>query len=373
MESFPVNVVEENVMNLKGSFIFVLVFLFSLVLFSSLVLAEDGCFIDKGSSNYCTSLSDVEAQEECSFSDTCELNSDFLEGKDCSFVEDCQKILCKSSCKVEFSGQCPFGEVPLGKEKEWCSSGCCQFTFGNQEYCQSTPGQWKCEVEAINRDQTNYGFESNPNCESSCKDFTYQAVLQEVSVSKKQFTTLLLKKSKTPVKQETSLPKEVKKEEEGGFSFFWWILIIGIAIFIAVKWKSWFKPSEDDFVDGPSAFKSPDFLSPFLSNPFTKSRIKKIKREHKHKRKEQRMENLFGEAGLKLPQESKPSQNFEELKKRISSTKKPLKNTSVLKLNRIARERERKKKSTFNSAKRHKKNEQEEVFSKLRKLSRKKR
>jgi hypothetical protein len=85
------------------------------------------------------------------------------------------------------------------------------------------------------------------------------------------------------------------------------------------------------------------------------------------------MENLFGEAGLKLPQESKPSQNFEELKKRISSTKKPLKNTSVLKLNRIARERERKKKSTFNSAKRHKKNEQEEVFSKLRKLSRKKR
>ncbi|NQV91170.1 hypothetical protein HQ489_01740 [Candidatus Woesearchaeota archaeon] len=360
-------------MKRKVSFIVVLLILSSLIIIPSLASAVNGCFVDKESSKYCTDISDIEAQEECSFSDTCDLTLDFLEDQLCTFVDECQKILCKSSCKVEYRGQCVFGEVPQGDEQEWCSSGCCQFTFGNQEYCQSTPGQWKCEVEAINRDQTTYGFESNANCETSCQDFTYQATSYPVSISKKQFTTILLEESKKPVKKETSPPKEAKNEDEkeSSFSFFWWILIIGLIILIAVKWKSWFKSDDGNLVEEGYAPKSPGLFSPFLSNPFTKARIKKMKREHKHKRKEQRMENLFGEAGLTLPKEVKPSQNFEELERRIKNAKVPIINTYVTKLNQIANQRERKEKNTFNTLKELQKREQSEVFKKLRQISQK--
>ncbi|PIN87525.1 hypothetical protein COV12_03410 [Candidatus Woesearchaeota archaeon CG10_big_fil_rev_8_21_14_0_10_32_24] len=346
---------------------------------SSLVIASNGCFVNKGSSKYCTDLSHVEAQEECSFSDTCDLNSDFLEGQSCNFVEDCRQILCKSSCKVEFAGLCAFGEVPQGNEQEWCSSGCCQFTYGvegNQEYCQSTPGQWKCEVEAINRDQISYGFESNSHCEMSCQDFSYQATSHPVSVTKKQFTTILLEESKKPksaVQKEVYLPKEVVSEEKTGseFSFFWWILLIGVVVFVIIKWSSWFKPRDEDFTEEMVPSKSFNFLSPFISNPFTTLRIKKMKREHQHKRKEQRMDNLFGEVGLKLPEEIKPSQNFEELEQRIKQTKIHIKTTSVIKLNQIAKQRDMKEKNTFNTLKEHQKQEQMDLFRKLRKISQK--
>jgi hypothetical protein len=375
MGFFQVNVVGVNVMKRKVSFIVVILILTSLVIMPSFVLAADGCFVDKESSKYCTDISDIEAQEECSFSDTCDFKSDFLEGNSCNFVDNCQKILCKSSCKVEFKGLCVFGEVPQGNEKEWCSAGCCQFTFGNQEYCQSTPGQWKCEVEAINRDQLTYGFESNSNCEVSCKDFMYQAASHQVSIAKKQFTTILLEESKKPIQKETLLPKGVNAEEkaEGGLSFLWWILIIGIAVLITVKWNSWFKSDSDDFIETTPSSQSSDFLSPFLSNPFTKLRLKKMKREHVHKRKEQRMENLFGEAGLKLSKEVKPSQNFEELERRIKGTKSFVKNTPVNQLNQLAKRREKQKKNAFNRLNSHKIQEKNEIFRKLKKLSRKNR
>ena len=147
---------------------------------------------------------------------------------------------------------------------------------------------------------------------------------------------------------------------------------MGIAVLIAVKWNSWFKSNDDDFVTEVSSSNSPGFLSPFISNPFTKLRIKKMKRDHQHKRKEQRMENLFGEAGLKLPEEIKPSQNFEELEQRIRGTKSFVKNTSVNQLNRLSNRRNQRKKTAFNALNERQKQDKNEIFRKLKKMSKKK-
>ena len=138
---------------------FFIFFIFLLVLPS--VAAAEGCFIHPDSTLYCTNITSEKAAQECSFYDNCVLSAAFFEGASCTDPEQfpqCQKISCKSTCKDEFIGKCVGGEIPAGKEAEWCSSGCCQFPYFGGSFCGHKENKWKCEIEANNKEVIQYLF-----------------------------------------------------------------------------------------------------------------------------------------------------------------------------------------------------------------------
>ncbi|MBU0470166.1 MAG: hypothetical protein KKA62_01335 [Nanoarchaeota archaeon] len=150
----------------KTTFLMISFLIFLIVPFAS----AQGCFLYQGSSSYCQDLSLEEAGLECSFFEDCNLQKYFLDEKSCTDLEkfpQCKKILCKSSCQEEFLGKCVTGEIPEGKEQEWCTSGCCQFEFSEEGYCEFKQSKWLCELEARNKDVPMFIF-AEPLDEITC-------------------------------------------------------------------------------------------------------------------------------------------------------------------------------------------------------------
>lgn len=140
------------------------------------VAAAEGCFIHPDSTFYCTNITPEKAAQECSFYDNCVLPAAYFENVSCADYEkfsQCQKILCKSSCKEEFIGKCVGGEISAGKGAEWCSPGCCQFPYFGGSFCGYKENKWKCETEAKNKEVAQYLFVFPMNeftCAQQCND-----------------------------------------------------------------------------------------------------------------------------------------------------------------------------------------------------------
>ena len=115
----------------------------------SLVTAETGCFLFEDSDAYCQTIDREEADFECSLFG-CDVEEKFFAEKDCSNLLEfphCKKVLCKSSCQEDFLGKCSAGEIPAGGETEWCSPGCCKFSFFGSEFCGFEENKWLSEIQ----------------------------------------------------------------------------------------------------------------------------------------------------------------------------------------------------------------------------------
>src|SRR3989344_8219448 len=96
--------------------------------------ADPGCFFHPDSQWYCQMLTPEEAVEECSFFGDCQLHQAYFPGKDCQGFEQCQKVLCKSSCASEYRGLCHEGEA--SSVPEWCTPGCCKVEYFGHTFCE---------------------------------------------------------------------------------------------------------------------------------------------------------------------------------------------------------------------------------------------
>ena len=148
-----------NVFKMKQRIVF-LSFLFVLF-FASYASAQSGCFINPESTYYCSDLTFAEAELECSLLG-CPVEDYFFTEETCNDKElftECQSVLCKSTCTQELLGRCQTGPVPEGQEDLWCSSGgCCQFELTAGKYCEYKSSKGLCEVEARNKDITEFSF-----------------------------------------------------------------------------------------------------------------------------------------------------------------------------------------------------------------------
>ena len=152
--------------------------IFMLVLMSTLTIADSGCFLDLDSPRYCQQLDSLEAEFECSLTDDCDLATSFAESKRCSLFEECQQILCKSTCSLTFAGLCLSGEVPAGEEDLWCKSeGCCQYWPDSAEpSCDIKDNKWRCHIAASNVgvDYLNWDQSKDADqCVDSCLSDSY--------------------------------------------------------------------------------------------------------------------------------------------------------------------------------------------------------
>lgn len=277
-----------------------------------LALAESGCFLHPESPLFCQELVNLEAEEECLFLEDCDLQAHFIENELCEVLEECQKVVCKNSCLEEYSGRCP-EEAPEG----WCISGCCQFNYGTDEFCQFTDNQRVCEIEATNQNVAQFVFIKNLD-QSSCQ--------QQCSKG-----TLIAENQKVP-------PSDTNENNQTGTvsgidlsSRFWLTLIIILALigFFYFLHKKHFLRSllSANKQDETEQSNRKPWYFPFPTK--ASQRIKKLKLQHQHKVKHQKRENLLLEKGL-LPKRL-PEDHFKRLARiaKHSKKKQNLKKNSI--------------------------------------------
>ena len=154
----------------KVGVVWVIFFLISLLPF---VGAEDGCFLYERSASYCSILSAEQARDECFGYDDCVFNEIFLEAKLCSQIPACDRILCKSSCLLEFRGMCSAGEISPQEQQSWCSPGCCAYLGTDLRSCSTERSEWHCQVDAYNAHADSYSFREgidSYDCSSTCSN-----------------------------------------------------------------------------------------------------------------------------------------------------------------------------------------------------------
>lgn len=156
---------------------------------SSLTLADTGCFLEQDSDLYCQQINYDEAEFECSLYD-CNIGSTFLESKQCSIFEECEEILCQSSCEYQLAGTCSSGPVPTGEEELWCSgSGCCRFwPSGVEPTCYIDENKWSCHIAASNAGADSLDWDTtidSTSCEESClaDSYSYSAQLDDYDLN----------------------------------------------------------------------------------------------------------------------------------------------------------------------------------------------
>lgn len=148
-----------------------LILLLPIVIFSQSSLASGGCFISPDSDLFCKFINLIELEQECGSLEGCNLNEHFLYEQNCSQVQACKKVLCKSSCDLEYLGRCLQGEIPEGEFKEWCFEGCCRFELLTNSYCQIEKTKQSCGIEASNKGVNEISWDitqGKESCLSSC-------------------------------------------------------------------------------------------------------------------------------------------------------------------------------------------------------------
>lgn len=322
-------------------------------LFSYTVAAGSGCFLYKDSPFYCFTIDAAKAQEECAANPDCQFESSWASLQSCLDLPDCQTIMCKSSCQLELQGNCPAGEVPSGEEQQWCSSGCCVFNFGEQNYCDYSLNQWYCQNKAENKNSAEYKFDtrlSQEDCNQLCLKSVEERKLFASGIS-------------TSTKQNQSSAVSGSSGGSSGFIFLIFLIVISISVVIYYFFlrertgKKNFSEEEETAEERPL----PSWLSPLNSNPFVRKRIEKSKQERFKKVKKQEQEELLISAGLPPP----PATYFGKLELiNKLHQKKRTEKKNIKRLQRLIKEGKivPKQEST-------KKEENEEIFRKLKLIS----
>jgi hypothetical protein len=308
---------------MKHSTIFISVF-FAVIFLIPIALAEDGCFTYGDSPLYCKTTPIEEAQDECSLYDDCSMESAFASGTcdDVSTFPSCQKVLCKSSCSETFVEECTAGVIPEEAQAEWCSSGCCKFSYSEEKFCDYKPSKWLCEIEAKNKNavQFNFGIATEEECANSCAD-----------------TTVLPNKENIPMEpstkniSKTNLTNGTGKTETGSSGLGWFlvfllVVIVGGVIFYYRKLISFniskFSPKSEEELENimPSQkTEDDDNFSKTLWKYLIKERLKPLTDKYQHKVKTKHREEFLREAGLMA--EPKPETVFSKLKKLAHKSK----------------------------------------------------
>lgn len=292
--------------------------LFTVILFTSFAIAEDGCFTYTDSPLYCKTIAIKEAQDECSLYDECVIETAFSSGTcdDTSTFPSCQKVLCKSSCSETFIEECSAGIIPIEEQEEWCSPGCCKFFYSGEKFCGYKPSKWGCEIEAKNKNvaQFNFGIATEEECVDSCTVTTTTSEKENVPIEPKVETTLVSNLTNGTGKN------EIDSSGIGWFLVFLLVIIVGGVLFYYRKLISFnviklTSTSEEELEDVmPTSKESDDdSFSKTLWKYLVKERLKPLTDKYKHKVKTKHREEFLREAGLMA--EPKPETTFSKLKK----------------------------------------------------------
>jgi len=259
-----------------------------------LVLAQNGCFLNGESDLYCKPISFEESKEECLLLDNCNLQTDFND-QPCDQLSQCKKILCKSSCNERYRKDCPAGEIPKTDKLLWCSPGCCQFNYLDQNFCDYKEKKWLCQVEAINKHASKLNFNnklSQTKCQTVCG--------QDLETRKKHFTSLSSEPVKkkmliNKVKSEKLSSKVEEKEETSNILIFILIffLIIAALLYFYRKKLSFPKMTKKEVL-------SKKWTHVLVPKSGSEKRIEEMKKKHQLKIKEKRREQYFTEVGLPI-------------------------------------------------------------------------
>lgn len=263
-------------------------------------LAQEGCFLYPGSHFYCTDVTSEKAQQECSFYEGCALLSAFFEGETCANADafpSCQKVLCKSSCKEEFMGNCLGGEVPKGMEQEWCSSGCCQFPYFGGSFCEYQETKWRCEIEAKNKDAAQYIF-AFPLDKFTCEQQCSQGLLSSEksrpeNIENVSGETILPSLPPYPVQQDPA-------KKVGDSLFLLWLLFFAFVagtIYLAHAIRHYSKRSKLHLPEEAEEKKTARGWFDFGSAT-ARDRITKLRLAHQQKVKHQKQKEVLQEFGL---------------------------------------------------------------------------
>jgi hypothetical protein len=287
------------------------ILIFGIIIYSSFSLAQTGCFLYPDSPMYCNDMEALQAGEECSFYDSCNLEQFFQVGESCIDTlrfPECELVLCKSSCDYDFRGSCSSGEILASEEAQWCSPGCCMFSDANGDYCQATKNKWLCENLANNRNVPNFAYDTSIS-ETQCNSLCSTGIAPPTeSVSERNFPTNLEAATETaPVTatKTTSVAKASSPTPTKSSGFGWWLLAIFLLIVIVyfsvhtyLKWEQLFgkmfsseknnKPTENVI---PENFVDKNYPL-FIPKPTNKS--KQITPEQKKRLRS----NYLMEAGL---------------------------------------------------------------------------
>ncbi len=155
----------------------------------TIAVADTGCFLERESEYYCTEVDEETADFECSLFDNCELKNTFAEEERCVYFEECEEILCQSSCEYTLAGLCESGEVPAGEEELWCESeGCCRYwSEDNDIGCQVEENKWQCHIAARNAGAENLNWDQSlteTSCSESClaEEYPITTELEEFDI-----------------------------------------------------------------------------------------------------------------------------------------------------------------------------------------------
>ena len=280
-----------------------------ILLFSSLALADPGCFFYDSSPLHCQTVDEVTAREECSFFSSCLFPAVFFPGTSCedtvSFPQ-CETILCKGTCSKEWAGECLQGKISPEEEPFWCSAGCCQFMSGNMNHCSYEISAGSCESAARNTDASQFKFNSailESECISSCNG----EVVGGGWVSKVVAPIEILAPPSV-IREFSFVPQNITSESEISSTnnlLIWFLAIVifaglvgGTTYYIHLKRKKSVSTEKKSEVKT----ESQDPFSPFQSNPEVKEHIETIHHHLDHKKKEkERKEVLTVFAGLDVP------------------------------------------------------------------------
>lgn len=255
-----------------------LFFIFALLLLP-LAFASSGCFLYSESYLYCQDISDQQAQEECS-SGQCIFDNIFRQ-ESCPSTPDCQKIVCKTTCREELAGRCPAGVAAPGD----CQPGCCQYDYGEETSCGIVQSRQRCLLAAENHDALQYIFHpdlSEEECSSRCgAGFLGGEV------------TPLHPKEGDPAPDQ--FPESPQEPLPWKLIFIITGTVIGI-IAITFFTRKFVKQLEEK----PSSPASPFWrlLSPFRSDPARQQRIDQMQQQHQKKVKHHQREQFLAEQGL---------------------------------------------------------------------------
>ena len=273
-----------------------IIFIIIALLTFQLVLAAQGCFLNKDSPLYCQTINQIEAEEECTIIEECNLTDDFVLNQDCSNNNKCKKIFCKSSCTEKFKKDCPAGEISKDEMLVWCSSGCCRFNYLNKNFCQYKTSKWLCEVEVINKHVESFNYELKLD-ETQCQTFCQKDVNERKKETKLANLDKVTSKIKVSEKKELTKEKDPEEESEDSNNL---LLMLTIFILIALAIFYFLHKRRSD-PEPPFSEKLEKKWSHLLVPKKTsEKRIKQMQEKHQQSVKRKRREQFLLESGLPL-------------------------------------------------------------------------
>lgn len=276
----------------------VVLFLLSLALAS----AQTGCFVYPDSELYCSEITLEQAQHECFYND-CDADEMFYLGDSCNDLTkfpNCEKILCKSSCQLEFSGKCTFGKITENKKQEWCSPGCCQFNYYDNNYCGYKNSKWLCDVEASNKEATEFSFDISKS-ESEC--YTFCLTNPNVDEAKLELVSRrVIVLPTSPPGKNISNPKVSEVTPIISSFMGWWILgvsILIVLIYCLYRGRNFIRSRLSLNKSIPVTPEVKEDIMP-VEVPRTGwvGKLKDLTVMHQHRAKEKQREKFFLETGL---------------------------------------------------------------------------